>query len=122
MLRAATLFIVLVLGGGPVGALLCETWCVSPAGRNHQQRAGCHDGSSPIDTPQVESGEGCHAIAATVPFLAEGRRSAPASVATSGAMPHLTASGTRDGRSGKRPDDLRRVAPGDPPSHDVLRI
>ena len=75
MLRTATLLIVAILAGGPVGSLGCELWCASPAAANHQRSAGCHEASRPLPPgPQIASTVGCHDAAAAPPFITPARQ------------------------------------------------
>ena len=75
MLRTATLLIVAILAGGPVGSLGCELWCASPAAANHHRSVGCHDASRLLPPgPQTASTVGCHDAAATTPFVTEARQ------------------------------------------------
>ena len=75
MLRTATLLIVTILAGGPVGSLGCELWCASPGAADHHRSVGCHDASRPSPPgPQIASTVGCHDAAATTPFVTEPRQ------------------------------------------------
>lgn len=75
MLRTATLLLVAILAGGPVGSLGCELWCASPAAANHHRSVGCHDASRLLPPgPQTASTVGCHDAAATTPFVTEARQ------------------------------------------------
>jgi hypothetical protein len=75
MLRTATLLIVMILAGGPVGALGCELWCASPAADDHHRSAGCHHASHTLSLgPQIASTAGCHDAAAIRPFVTEARQ------------------------------------------------
>lgn len=87
MLRTATLLIVTILAGGPVGSLGCELWCTSPAAEDHHRSVGCHDASltSPPG-PQIASTAGCHDAAAITPFVTEARQTESASIATPPAL------------------------------------
>ena len=83
MLRTA-LLIVLVMAGSPVGSLVCELWCNSPAGEDHHRAVGCHDASQSGSTGQQIAPyvAGCHDAAAIAPFVAEVRQAESAPVGT----------------------------------------
>jgi hypothetical protein len=75
MLRTTTLLIVLLLSGGPAGALACELWCLTGAAESHHA-AGCHDPSygRPMGQ-QVASTAGCHGAPELAPLISEVRLS-----------------------------------------------
>jgi hypothetical protein len=82
MLRTA-LLIVLVMAGSPVGSLVCELWCNSPAGKEHHRSVGCHDASRTVfPGPQIASSVGCHDAAATTPFVTQARQTESTPIAT----------------------------------------
>src|SRR5687767_14965199 len=82
MIRTATLLIVTMLTGGPVGSLACELWCSSPAAEDHHRSVGCHGVSqtSPPE-PQFASTAGCHDAAALGPFVTAARQTASIPIA-----------------------------------------
>ena len=83
MLRASTLLIVLVLAGGPVGALACELWCNSPAGEHHHRAVGCHGAFQSVSEAQqiAPYATGCLDAAAVAPFVTEARPTESRSIA-----------------------------------------
>ena len=82
MLRTATLLIVMMLAGGPVGSIGCDLWCASPAAEAHHRSVGCHDASHVLPPgQQIASVAGCHDAAAITPFVTEARQTESAPVA-----------------------------------------
>jgi len=80
----ATLLIVTILAGGPVGSLGCEVWCTSPVAAGHHRSVGCHAASRTMPPgPQIASTAGCHDAAAMTPFVTEARQTESAPVAAS---------------------------------------
>ena len=82
MLRTATLLIVTILAGGPVGSIGCELWCTSPAAEGHHRSVGCHHAFQALPPgQQIASAAGCHDAAASTPFVTEARQTESAQVA-----------------------------------------
>lgn len=73
--RAAVLFIVLTLAGGPNATLLCAVWCHPEEARTSSCQ---HPGA--ITSPSVTGGDSCGAVAGTLTALArdDAKRGQPA--------------------------------------------
>jgi hypothetical protein len=80
MVRSATLLIVMMLAGGPVGPLGCELWCTSAAAEDHHVGVGCQHASHTLAPDHQIASQGvCHAAALTeVVIEARQTESAPA--------------------------------------------
>jgi hypothetical protein len=77
MRQIATLFIVFVIAGGPIGSLACGLSCIDLMIGGHQSATECqHVSRHAPDGEQVSVVGGCHEVVAAVPFLAETRISA----------------------------------------------
>lgn len=123
MLRPTTLLIVMFLGGGPTGSLVCELWCGGLAAEDHHRSIGYHDASTCApEGQQIAAAGGCHDAVAAAPFLTEARQIESGPAATDAAVLQL----------GSMTQDLDRVGAGCPvfqvhpprgPSlHAVLRV
>jgi hypothetical protein len=123
MLRTA-LLIVLVMAGSPVGSLVCELWCNSPAGEEHHRSVGCHDASGTLPPgSHIASAVGCHDTAATTPFVTEARQMESTPVATASVAPFDSSSigtGNDQVTAGWSVFNVQPACP--PSSRPVLRV
>jgi hypothetical protein len=123
MLRATTLLIVTMLTG-PAGPLGCDLWCISSGAENQHRAVGCHDGPDSESTGRrLASTTRCHDVAAIAPFIAAGRQTAAAPIATAAAAvfdTRSTAGDNDDAAAGRRVFDVQPPRP--PSRRPILRV
>jgi len=124
MLHTATLLLVTILAGGPIGSLGCELWCTSPAAADHHRSVGCHDASGTVPpNPQIVSTAGCHDAVAITPFVTEAPRTESAPVAAaSAALCDSNSIGPDNDETTARWCLFNVQPPRPPSSRDVLRV